>query len=77
MVKKVGLRFNPHITLKDVEDMCNAMKSANKEKYRNSLGNQFHWGLQFSDTFKGIFENLIDQQFEVAVGIILFQVFDN
>jgi len=53
------------------------LKKADKERYRRDLGFEFGWGLQHSDAFQGIFEDLINQQFEVAVGIILFQVFDN
>lgn len=83
MVKKasLNLKYNSHITQEDVTNMYNTLEQANKEKsnkekYRRDLGYQFGWGLQHSDAFRGIFENLIDQQFEVAVGIILFQVFD-
>ncbi|MBR2000790.1 MAG: hypothetical protein IJ994_00635, partial [Firmicutes bacterium] len=78
--KKISLKFDTKITRDDVTKMCDTLKKlkkADKEKYRNSLGNQFHWGLQHSDAFRGIFEDLIHQQFEVAIGIILFQVFDN
>jgi len=76
--KKISLTFDSKITLLDVMDMhATLMGVANKEKYRQALGYQFGWGLQHSDAFQGIFEDLINQQFEVAVGIILFQVFDN
>ena len=75
--KKISLKFDNKITRDDVKDMYAALTGIeNKEKYRRALGYQFGLGLQHSDAFRGIFENLIDQQFEVAVGIILFQVFD-
>ncbi|MBR6500183.1 MAG: hypothetical protein IKT25_01575, partial [Firmicutes bacterium] len=76
--KKISLKFDNKITQDDVTKMCDTlMEIANKEKYREALGHQFGWGLRHSDAFRGIFEDLIHQQFEVAVGIILFQVFDN
>lgn len=77
MVKKIGLHFDSKITPADIGNMHTAMLLADKEKYRKDLGFDFGWGLQHSDAFKGIFESLIDQQFEVAIGIILFQVFDH
>jgi len=75
--KKISLKFDTKITLDDVTKMCDTLKKADKERYRRDLGFEFGWGLQHSDAFRGIFEDLIHQQFEVAIGIILFQVFDN
>ncbi len=76
-VKKISLKFDKNISLEDVTKMCETMQVADREAYRRDLGFQFSWALQHSNAFKGIFESLIDQQFEVAVGIILFQVFDH
>ena len=64
-------------------DFCKCMAMAFENPDQTTLNNQkssWAWislctNLKFSPEFKKAFESLVDQQLEIALGIVLFQIF--
>ena len=77
MIHQIRVTFNNTLTASECHDMAMAMQSeATKEKYREKMGGKFSEILRNSQAFKDAFHVLIEEQLETAVGIVLFQIFE-
>lgn len=76
---KFGAFFRDTMSAKQCHAMAEAMSQPGAKEntlYRDKLGKELVGSLKYSEDFKDAFLNLIDEQFEIAVGIVLFQIFE-
>lgn len=76
---KIGAFFSDTISASQCRAMVEAMSEPGAKEntlYRDKLGGELGGSLKFSEEFKNAFLKLIDEQFEIAVGIVLFQIFE-
>lgn len=76
---KIGTIFSDTMSARQCHGMVEAMNEPGAKEiilYRNKLGEELGDSLKGSQDFKDAFLKLIDEQFEIAVGIVLFQIFE-
>lgn len=77
MLHQIRVTFNNTLSAVECHDMAMAMQSeTTREKYREKMGSKFRDILEKSQAFKDAYRTLIEEQLETAVGIVLFQIFE-
>ena len=73
----IRVSFNTTLNAGECLSMYIAMaKEETKEKYRDKMGSKFSDVLKNSKPFRDAFNTLMEEQLEAAVGIVLFQIFE-
>lgn len=75
---QIRVTFNTKLTAAECHQMFLGMcADGAKDNNKAKIGNELSDSLKNNQEFKNAFLKLIDEQFEIAVGIVLFQIFEN
>ena len=73
----IRVSFNTTLNAGECRDMARAMADPDtKENCREKMGSKFSEVLKSSQTFRDAFNTLAEEQLETAVGIVLFEIFE-
>lgn len=75
---KMRILFSNKMTASDCEALVETFELPGaKVNYRYGLGKEFSSFLKKSQDFKNVFFKLVEEKFEIAVGIVLFWIFED